>query len=142
MCVLIDIRGVRGCPPPLAITKRDMSEEYLKEMRELERQELGLKSQYTDEEKRDVYDYKTLVNSSVTYTPHNGESWKEYAIRMKIYAGINAEKNRLTHIDGPRKAWYTHRNAAGCFMCNDTNLISVLVRVLCLMGDVSPDNRF
>ncbi len=119
-----------------------MSEEYLRQMRELERQEEHLKSQYTDAEKMDVNDYKKVINSTVEYSPNKGESWMEYAKRVMIYAHINAEKNRLTHIDGPRKAWYTHRNPMGCFMCQDTNLISMLVRVLGEMSAVSPDNRF
>ncbi len=86
-----------------------MSEEYLKEMRKLEMQEADLTSQYTNDEKMDVNDYKKVVNSQVSYAPHKGETWKEYSNRIKIYADLNAAKNRLTHIDGPRKAWYTHR---------------------------------
>ncbi len=119
-----------------------MSEEYLKQMRKLEMQEADLTSQYTDLEKIDVNDYKKVINSNITYAPHKGESWKEYANRIKIYADINAKQNRLTHIDGPRKAWYTHRNPQGCFMCNDTNLISLMVRVLDEWSSVYPNDRF
>ncbi len=119
-----------------------MSEEYLRQMRKLELQENDLTSQYSDLEKIDVNDYKKVVNANVTYAPHKGETWKEYSGRVRIYAKINADKNRLAHIDGPRKAWYTHRNPMGCFMCEDINLISLLVRVVDEMAGLYPDNRF
>jgi len=119
-----------------------MSKEYLKEMRNLERQANDLTSQYTDLEKIDVNDYKKVVNANVNYAPHKGETWKEYSGRVRIYAKINADKNRLTHIDGPRKAWYTHRNPQGCFMCEDINLISLMCRVIDEWAIQYPDNRF
>ncbi len=119
-----------------------MSEEYLREMRKLELQEKDLTSQYNNVQLKDPNDYKNVTNANVTYSPYKGEKWAEYAMRIAIYADINAKKNRLTHIDSPRKSWWTHRNPAGCFMCEDTNLISMLVRVITQMGGVSPDNRF
>ncbi len=105
-------------------------------------QEADLTSQYTNEEKLEIHNYKHVINANVVYSPHKDESWKEYSQRIKIYADLSATKNRLTHIDGPRKAWYTHRSPMGCFMCEDTNLIHMLVRVLSEMADISPDNRF
>ncbi len=119
-----------------------MSEEYLRQMRKLELQENDLTSQYTDLEKIDKNDYYKVVNANVTYAPHKGEDWKTYSTRLGIYAKINADKNRLAHIDGPRKAWYTHRNPMGCFMCEDTNLISLMCRVIAEMASLYPGNRF
>jgi len=104
-------------------------------------QENDLTSQYTNEPKLDQYDYKKIVNSNIEYAPHEGETWKEYSVRIKIYADLGAKKNRLTHIDGPRKSWWTHRSPS-CFMCEDVNLISMMVRVLCEMASVNPDNKF
>ncbi len=86
-----------------------MSEEYRKEMRKMERQEKDLTSQYTDEPNRDINDYHTIVNAKFICTPDQGETWAHYADRVAIYAKLGADKSRLTHIDGPRKAWYTHR---------------------------------
>ncbi len=119
-----------------------MSEEYLKEMRKLEMQEKGLTSQYTDVEKLDVNDFKKVINAHVTYAPHAGETWQQYAIRIGIFTQIAIDKNRLTHIDGPRKAWYTHRNPMGCFMCESINLESLMHRVITEMASQYPDNRF
>ncbi len=119
-----------------------MSEEYLRQMRALERQEKDLTSQYTDLEKIDVDDYKKVVNANITYAPHKGETWVQYAERLHIYADLAAEKSRKTHIDGPRKAWYTHRSSLGCFMCEDMNFISLLCRVVTEMALLHPDTRF
>ncbi len=105
-------------------------------------QENDLISQYTDEEKLDKNDYKKVTNANIDYAPHRGETWNEFAGRIKIYADLNAEKNRLTHIDGPRKAWYTHRNPQGCFMCEDTNLISLMRRVIAYMAWKFPESKF
>ncbi len=119
-----------------------MSEEYIRALRKLERQEKDLNSQYTDEERLDRNDYVDIVNSKSVCTPEKGETWQHYADRVSIYAKIQADKNRLTHIDGPRKAWYTHRSPMGCFMCEDTNLIAVMRRIIGLMAIQYPENRF
>ncbi len=111
-------------------------------MRELERQEENLKSQYTNDEKMDMNDYKNVVNARLDYAPEKGETWSHYSDRLKIYTKLAANKNFKTHIDGPRKAWYTHRSPMGCFMCEDTNLISLLERVVGLMALQYPNNRF
>ncbi len=121
-----------------------MSKEYLEEMRKLEMQQNDLTSQYDNEEKENMQeaDYKKLVNANLNFTPKKGETWQEYAYRVKLFADMASEKNRLTHIDGPRKAWYTHRNPMGCFMCEDTNLIHVLRRTVALMASQYPENKF
>ncbi len=120
-----------------------LSEEYLREMRKLELQEKHLVSQYdNDEEKLDPNNYKSVTNANIEYSPHKIESWHEYSERVKIYVELAAKKNRLTHIDGPRKAWYTHRSPMGCFMCEDTNLIHMLSRVICEMAQQYPENHF
>ncbi len=121
-----------------------MSEEYLAQLRkeELERQEIDLTSQYTDQERLDVNDYKNIVNARAICAPERMEQLTHYADRLQIYTKIAAEKNRLTHIDGPRKAWYTHRNPMGCFMCEDVNLIAVMRRVIGLLAIKYPDYHF
>ncbi len=119
-----------------------MSEEYLKAMRILEMQEKDLTSQYTDEERLDSNDFRYIINANMRCAPEKGEKWSHYADRLQIYSKIASDKNRLTHIDGPRKAWYTHRNPMGCFMCEDTNLIAVMRRVIGLMSIQYPEEIF
>ncbi len=119
-----------------------MSEEYLRQMRALELQEQHLTSQYTNEPKLDPNDYKNVVNARLNYAPKKGMTWQQYADKISIYTDLAAEKNRLTHIDSPRKAWWTHKNPMGCFMCEDTNLIAVLEKVIKLMACQHPDNIF
>ncbi len=119
-----------------------MSEEYLRQMRELERQEDNLTSQYTDKEKMDPNDYKHVVNAGLDYAPHRGETWESYIDRLTIYTKIQNKLNYDTHIDGPKKAWWTHRGAGPCFMCQDTNMINVMRRVIGLMSIQYPKNVF
>lgn len=120
-----------------------MSEEYLKQLRELERQESHLKSQYTDDEKLDSADfYHTVVKSQLDESPEKGMTWSQYADKVKVYSKIHSTKNYNTHIDGPRKAWYTHRSPSGCFMCENINFINLMARVIGLMALQHPDNRF
>ncbi len=109
---------------------------------ELRRQESNLFSQYVDSEKLDPNDYSSIVNAKIICSPEGGESWAHYADRLQVYVKIAAEKNYKTHIDGPRKAWYTHRNPMGCFMCEDANLIAVMRRVVGYMATKYPDITF
>lgn len=120
-----------------------MSEEYLRQMREIERQEDHLKSQYTNEDKLDPNNYRHIVNAEhIDYAPRKGETWESFSDRLAIYVKIGNKLNYDTHIDGPNKAWYTHRGAGPCFMCNDTNMINVLRRVIGLMTIQYPKNIF
>ncbi len=120
-----------------------MSEEYLKQMRKLEMQNNNLVNQYdNDEERLDNHDFANLVNSKSICTPEKGETWAHYADRIAIYVKIAADKNRLTHIDGPRKAWYTHRSPMGCFMCESINIEAVMRRVIGIMAIQYPNNLF
>ncbi len=116
-----------------------MSEDYLNQLR---REEQDLTSQYTNEEKLDINDYKTIVNAGLSYAPERGERLSHYHDRLGIFIKLAAEKNRKTHIDGPRKAWYTHRSPMGCFMCEDMNMYHVLFRVLGLLVISYPDYKF
>ncbi len=120
-----------------------MSEEYLRQMRELERQEKGFTSQYDNNEKLlDPNDFKTVVNADLDESPKTGQTWAQYSDLLRVHIKIHQKKNFKTHVDGPRKAWYTHRSPMGCFMCEDINLIALLGRVIGLMAIQHPDNRF
>ncbi len=120
-----------------------MSEEYLRQMRDLERQENNMTSQYENKDKMDPNDYKHIINApSIDYAPHSGETWESYIDRLTVYVKIANKLNYDTHIDGPKKAWWTHSGAGPCFMCNDTNMINVMRRVIGLMSIQYPKNVF
>ncbi len=127
-----------------------MTEGYDKELEKLELQQNQLRDQQEKgqwdrynsvDEKVDQDDFRNMINSSLDYVPKQGQTWKEYASNAKIYSQINAKINIKTHIEAKRQ-WYTHRSPLGCFMCNDTTLISVLVKTLTQMASVYPQNRF
>ena len=119
-------------------------EKLEKEQRELaKRTAEGNIDRYNQPESQyEIQDFKDLVQSKIEFAPRQGESWSDYAQQVKVYAKMNAKKNWLTHVDNPYKVWRTHRLPLGCFMCEDTNLISVLVRVICLMASKYKDNKF
>ncbi len=120
-----------------------MSEEYLRELRQLERQAKHLTSQYTDEDKMDENNYKHIIGAPhIDYAPRRGETWESYIDRLTIYTKIQNKLNYDTHIDGPKKAWWTHSSAGPCFMCQDTNMINVMRRVIGLMAIQYPKNVF
>ncbi len=108
-----------------------------------ERQVQDLQDKYSSDETRiDVNDYETVVNAGNDYAPKGGVSWKDYWTEAKIYAKVNQKKNYQTHVENSKKVWYTHRNPMGCFMCNDSELIAILVRVIGLMASKYPDLKF
>ncbi len=107
-----------------------MSEEYLRQLRQLELQEKNLQDRYSTEEKvADVNDYKRIVNSQLKISPETGEKLTHYIERIKIYQELSHEKNWATHVDNPYKVWHTHKRP-DCFMCEDQKFIRVLISVL------------
>ncbi len=94
------------------------------------------------ESKYEIQDNKEIVDSDIEFSPKTGTSWSEYVTEIKIYAKINAKKNIDTHVNNPYKVWHSHKLPLGCFMCSDTNLISVLVRVIGLMASKFPHQTF
>jgi len=128
-----------------------LTEYFDKELAKLERQqrelrkraEQGLLDRYNQPESQfEIRDYKDLVNSRIEFAPKEGQTWETYVSEVRVYAKANAKKNWMTHVDNSKKTWYTHTLPLGCFMCEDTNLISVLVRVIALMASKHPSQRF
>ncbi len=116
---------------------------YEKEIRKIELQRKQLRDQYnTLDNPYQSDDYEKVLHADLEFTPKGGETWSSYCSTVLIYAKMNAKKNIQTHINGPKGAWYTHRNPQGCFACEDTNLISVLCSVLSLMSKQYPNNTF
>ncbi len=76
--------------------------------------------------------YKRIIHSDIRIAPKEGQLLSDYVKELKIYAKIASDKNILIHIiKGVRgKPWYTHTRGDGCFMCEDTNFISITIRAL------------
>ncbi len=118
-----------------------------KELERLENEQRALRAKQedrynTEDSQYEIEDFKNIVNSSIEFAPKRGGKWKDYATEVKIYAKMNAKKNIDTHVNNPYKVWHTHKLPLGCFMCEDTNLISVLVRVINLMASKYPSTTF
>ncbi len=131
-----------------------MSKEYLRQLRELEVEETRQRNMHAlkVQEQSDKYNtldpqisytmYHEIINSSLDYSPNEGQTWGAYAIEAVIYAKQGQKTNRNSHINGKNGYWHTHVDPRGCFMCDDNNMISMLVRVIGLMSSKYPKNTF
>ncbi len=96
----------------------------------------------TLDEPDDPNNYKKIVNAKINLAPTTEETLAQYLQRIKIYQKISRDTNWNTHVDNPYKTWHTHKNPMGCFMCQDTQFIGVLVQVLQVILDIYPDLHF
>ncbi len=122
---------------------KDQSEYYTKELERLELQQKDLHDRYSSKEiKVDRHDYSRIVNANIKIAPKSGEKLKNYIEKVKVHQEISQEVNWKTHVDNPYKVWHTHKLPMGCFMCKDTEFISVLVQVLELIDKSNPNISF
>ncbi len=96
----------------------------------------------TIEESEDINNYKKIVNAKLSLAPSSKEALENYITRIKIYQKISRDTNWNTHVDNPYKTWHTHKNPMGCFMCQDTQFIAVLIQVLQVINEQYPDIQF
>ncbi len=90
-----------------------------------------------------IHDAEKIINASqLEYAPKTNEKYITYLQRIKLYQEIAQSKNWRTHVDNGRKVWYTHKLPSGCFMCEDTQMISVLIQVLSIMAYKNPEGTF
>ncbi len=124
---------------------------YDKEMEKLERQQRELREMQeqgqwdrynTTDKMVDSHDYKKVLNVDLEFSPKKGESWESWFVKAELYADMGAKKSIKAHINGPKGAWWTHRNPQGCFPCEDMNLIRVLINVMGVMVQQYPKNVF
>jgi len=120
-----------------------MNEWYDKELERIELMQKDLHDRHNSEPIAvDKNQYKRIINAKIKIAPITGESWIKYVERIKVYQEIAKDLNWNTHVDNPYKEWHTHKNPAGCFMCNDIAMISVLVQVLECMAAQHPEDQF
>ncbi len=119
-------------------------EEFEKQMLEkLEIQQKGFRDQYNSTDNPfEEADYEKVLNADLDYAPKKGETFESYYVRLLVYVKMGAKKNIKTHINGPKGAWYTHRNPQGCYSCEDMNLISCMCNVIGLMSNRYPEGHF
>ncbi len=96
---------------------------------------MGLRDQYnSNDNELDQSHYENVVKSENTLlNPNVGETFFSYYQRVVVIQKYSETKNYKAHIGGPKGAWYSHRSPLGCFMCEDQNLIRVLLDVLGLI---------
>ncbi len=115
---------------------------YEDELRKINLQRNGLRDQYnTLDNPYDLHDTEKVTRADLEYTPNEGETFSSYYARAKIYVKMCEKKNIQTHINGPKGAWYTHRNPSGCFACEDLNLLNTLLRTLELIAEKYPEAK-
>ncbi len=111
-------------------------------MEKLELQQKELRDRYNTELKAKVDDdYQRSVSQDHSEMYQEGQLWSEYHIQIQTYMKIHKEKNWKTHMLG-KKEWYQHRNPMGCFPCQDSTLIKILVQAIGSMAQQYPDQRF
>ncbi len=113
---------------------------YEDEIRKLELQQKGLKDQYnTLDENQDLGNTPSYKPTpSLPYSPSLNETLENYYEKLKIYRKINYGKNTMAHITPPKGAWYTHRSPLGCFMCEDQQMINVMLEVIHILSKRYP----
>ncbi len=105
--------------------------------------DIALRDRYnTLEPNTPQYQFARIVNAKINLAPTDKESLKQYLFRIKIYQKIASDKEWATHVDNPYKTWHCHKNPMGCFICQQTQFISVLVQVIEYLDTTSPDQSF
>lgn len=116
---------------------------YEDEARKLEQIRKQVFDQHNTLEKRiDPDDIIHIIKSNLKFTPEKGQLLTAYIEQLKVYVKFQDQTNINTHINGPKGAWWTHKNPAGCFCCNDLNLIHVMQTILNSLAIQYPDTRF
>ncbi len=116
---------------------------YEDEIRKIELQRKGMRDQYnTLDNPYDENDIKKIIHADLEYAPKPKQTLLSYTENLRIYYKLAAKKNIQTHINGPKGAWYTHRNPSGCFACEDMNLLSVMLQTLEYLAAKNPSLTF
>ncbi len=114
-----------------------------KELRKIELTRKQMNDQYnTLEESPHISDIDKQVYLPHKFAPVSGQTWQSYIEQLKIFVKFADEKNIATHINGPRRAWYTHKSSPSCFMCEDVDLRHVMLTAMELMAKQYPKSIY
>ncbi len=126
-----------------AMDKNSLTKLELDQKNKRERADAEWRDRYNTTEKQESeHYYKKIVNAKIKIAPISGEKIKDYIKRLKIYQTIAHDKNWETHVDNGKRTWHTHMLPLGCFMCEDTQFISVIIQVLEILSDDNPKFTF
>ncbi len=115
---------------------KDMSKYYHQQAENVKQ---GNQDQYSTNKPLDVSLYKQQVQTStLKYAAHDGENLQQFLAKLKLYIDLGHEKNARIHIDPPKGAWYQHRNPAGCFCCEDQNMIWYMYAIMEIIKEKYP----
>ncbi len=114
-----------------------------KELSQIERIRKNMDDQYnTIETPKHISDIQNEVKVDARFSPKAGQTWESYVNEMKIVQEFAQKKNESTHINGVRRAWYTHRSSSSCFMCEDSQLQKILLQAMRYMASQHPEQVF
>ncbi len=113
-----------------------------KELREIERVRQGNNDQYNTIGEKHVTDIISEPHLNHKFAPVDGQTFESYIEQLKIYIKYADDKNIATHINGPRRAWYTHKSSPNCFMCEDVDLRHVMLSAMLSMANAHPKDIF
>ncbi len=115
---------------------------YKRELAEIERVKNNANDQYSNPTDYHISDISNKPYSPHKFAPSQGQTWESYVEQLAIYVKFAYEKNVATHINGVRRAWYTHRSSPSCFMCEDTDLHQVMLNAMKMMAKQYPKSVF
>ncbi len=114
-----------------------------KELRKIELTRQGMNDQYnTLDNQPHLSEIENKPYLPHKYAPKEGQTWTSYVEQLAIFIKYAEEKNIATHINGVRRAWYTHRSSPSCFMCEDTDLHHVMLNAIRMMAKQYPKAIF
>ncbi len=120
----------------LSVEENEMLERLEQQQKQLRDQYNSLENEFHEE------DFNKIIKADVDYSPREGESLISYVSRLLVFVQFADKKNIKTHINGPKGAWYTHRNPQGCYSCEDVNLRHVMLSVIGYYAKKYPDATF
>ncbi len=91
----------------------------------------------------EIFEASKIINAQqLEYAPRTNETYVHFLERIRMYQEIAHNKNWRTHVDNGRKVWHTHKLPGGCFMCEDTQMITVLIHIITIISLKDPEGHF
>jgi len=120
---------------------KDFSKYYRAEEAKAKAVSEGNQDQYNMQQPLDVSKYRELIHTTnhLKYSVQDGQKLNQWLAKLELYINLGVEKSERIHISPPKGAWYQHRNPAGCFCCEDQDMISYMYHVLQIIAHKYPN---